>query len=203
MATSLVSTGVQFPDASIQTSAASPVTTTDSLTLISGVNVSSSTTSFIVTGLDTQVTNNGYSAFLLFSGGWTNARDNPVLEYSTDNGSSYTYGCANAQNTRNMMQDGGQIVGGDSNTTRCWTNTNDIQAAYTYIYNVGVSATRVTFWTQWWNKARSGDGPTYGWQSGYTSSISAITINAIRYTFPATTTGRIALYGIKYPTATS
>lgn len=202
MAVSLVSTGVQFPDSTIQTSAASPPITTDSLTLISGVNVSSATTSFSVTGLDTQVTNNGYKAFLLFSGGWNNSQDNPTLYYSNDNGSSYNYSCATSQNTRQLMQDSSNVVGADSNTTRCWTNTNDMQAAYTYLYGIGSSTGRVTFWTQWWSASRAGASITYGWQSGV-ATFSTTTMNAIRYTFPSTSTGRIALYGIKYPTATS
>lgn len=202
MAVTIGSSGVTFNDSTVQTTAASAVTTTQDLTLISGVNISSSTASFTVTGLDTQVTNNGYQGFLLFSGGWNNTQSNPSLLYSYTNGSDYQYGCGSSENSRNMMQDTSSIVGSDSNTTRCWTNTSDVQAAYTYIYNLGISTIRVAFWTQWWNKARSGAGNTYGWQGG-TAAFSTNTINAIQYTFPATTTGRVALYGIKYPTATS
>lgn len=181
MPTSLVSTGVQFPDSTIQTTAATA--SSFPLTLVNSTTITSSTSYYEQTSLSS------YSDYILYiyflncsqgnPGGWL--LQSNAVQASWNN----TYG------TRVYMGNNSNIftTNADTNSNRVWTYSGDI--TYFYMTMKGFGTNTVVWTSQFFSAEPSS---YYGWSCG-NSSAGGATFVGFRLTFPsAATRGIIQLF---------
>ena len=177
MPTSLVSTGVQFPDSTIQTTAAAA---SFPLTLVNSTTITSSTSFYEQTGLSS------YSNYILYiyflncgagnPGGWLLQSNSVQTNWAAAGGSRVF-----------MPNNGTNFTTGTDVGNRVWTNSGDI--LYFYMTMKGFGTNLVQWTSQYFSAADN-----YGWQQGY-SSAGGATFTGFRLAFPsAATTGIIQLY---------
>ena len=193
MATSLVSTGVQFPDSTIQTTAAGGGT----VVFISSTTISSSTASVAFTGLS----NSTYSYYILeFSNLYLTSDDTLTIRLSSDNGSTYL---TTGYNGILIYAGAGvgqySISNGSPNTIAGYAQAVGTAAANTCagfieLHNVGVEGGIFTYRTG--NKSSANYA---GYQAGSGGLYGNATYNAFRLqaTSANISAGKFYLYGVK------
>ena len=178
MAVGLVSTGVQFPDSTIQTTAAAA---SFPLTLVNSTTITSSTSFYEQTGLSS------YSNYILYiyflncnqgnPGGWLLQSNSVQASWNNTAGTRVYMG-----NNSNIF-----TTNSDTGSNRVWTLSGNI--TYFYMTMKGFGTNLVQWTSQYFSAADN-----YGWQQGY-SSAGGATFTGFRLAFPsAATTGIIQLY---------
>lgn len=193
MAVSLVSTGVQFPDSTIQTTAAGGGT----VVFISSTILSSSTASVAFTGLSNSV----YAYYILqFNGVYMSGGDILYIHFSSDNGASYITGGYNGSlmysgagvGQVNFVNGGPFYVCGVAQNLG--TGVNNTGAGFLEIHNANASGNKVTFRTE-----NGSDAYNPSFQIGGINLRDDVTFNAFKLQGGSTNIvrGRFYLYGVK------
>jgi hypothetical protein len=196
MATSLVSTGVQFPDSTIQTTAAT-ASAPSATVFISSTIVASSTASVAFTGLS----NSTYAYYVLeFTNLYFTSNDSLLIQLSSDNGASYATGGYNG-----TVVWGGAGVGQTAYTNASYiviggiaqqvgNTTTNTCAGFIEIHNAGVEGGIFTFNTG--NKATNNVTSAQSGAGGLLSGAAwnAFKLQGLSYNIAG---GRFYLYGVK------